>query len=63
MKAALALVIGLLVLLFIVVASLTNKSDLKRLQELKNKRRFGGKRLALAEEQELNELMKRYWWY
>jgi hypothetical protein len=39
------------------------KDDLKRLQELMNKRRFGGKKLPIAEQQELDSLAKKYWWY
>ena len=57
------IVISLIVLLLIVGASLYDKEDLQRLQTLKNKRRFGGKRLPLHEMPELDKLQRKYWWY
>jgi hypothetical protein len=61
--AAVGLVVGAVVLVAIAGASMWNTDNLKRYQELKNKRRFGGKRLSLPELEELNRLAKRYWWY
>jgi hypothetical protein len=63
MKEFVAIVVGIVVVLVIVISSMSNKGDLKRLQDLKNKRRFGGKRLPIEEQQELDNLAKRYWWY
>ena len=63
MKEIIGLVVGLIVVLVIVASSMSNKGDLKRLQELKNKRRFGGKRMPIEEQQELDALAKKYWWY
>ena len=57
------IIISLIVLLLIAAASWYDKEDLQRLQALKNKRRFGGKRLPLDELQELDRLQKKYWWY
>lgn len=56
-------IVGLAVVLFILVISLSNKGDLKRFQELKNKRRFGGKRLPPDEQAELDRLSRKYPWY
>jgi len=57
------IVVGCVVLIAIVLSSMWNKDDLKRLQELKNKRRFSGKRLPPDELAELEQLSKKYWWY
>lgn len=57
------LIVGAVVLIAIVGASLRNSDDLKRYQALKNKRRFSGKRLAASELEELDHLTKKYWWY
>jgi hypothetical protein len=56
-------VIAVIVLLLIVGASLYDKEELKRLQILKNRRRFGGKKLPPADLQELDKLQRKYWWY
>lgn len=63
MEVGIGLVIGLLVLVGIVSVSMGNKEDLARLQQLKNKRRFSGKRLPPAEMQEFERLSRKYWWY
>lgn len=63
MKVVVGLIIGVLVVAGILASSLQNKGDLKRLQELKNKRRFSGRRLSVEEAEELNRLQVRYWWY
>lgn len=60
---AIAIIIGMATLAVIALSSLWNKDDLKRLQELKNKRRFGGKRLSADEQAELEQLQKKCWWY
>lgn len=60
---AMELLIGLIVLALIVVASMWNKEELKAYQALKNKRRFGGKRLSAADQAEYERLSKKYWWY
>lgn len=57
------LLIGIAVLVLIVCAALWNKGDLKRLQELKNKRRFSGKRLPPDELAEFENLARKYPWY
>lgn len=62
-KGAIGLIIGAIVLVGIVGASLINKDDLNRYQALKNKRRFGGKRLSAAEQDEIDKLARKYWWY
>lgn len=56
-------IIGAIILLAIVGASMTNKDDLKRFQSLKNKKRFSGKRLSLGEQEEIAKLTTKYWWY
>lgn len=58
-----AWIIGLVFLVLIVLSALWNKEDLKRLQQLKNKRRFSGKRLSTDEQQELDRLQMKYPWY
>lgn len=62
-KAAIGLLIGLVVLVCIVGSSMSNREDLQRLQQLKNKRRFSGKRLPPDELEELDRLARKYWWY
>ena len=59
----LAFIIGALVLVAIILASISNKGDLERYQQLKNKRRFSGKRLAPSEQEEIDRLSRKYWWY
>ena len=56
-------IIGIIVLIAIVAASLTNKDDLNRYQALKNKRQFGGKRLSDSDKQEIDKLATKYWWW
>lgn len=56
-------IVGLVFVVLILIVSLTNKSDLKRYQELKNKRRFSGKRLPSEELAELDQLARKYPWY
>lgn len=56
-------IIGIIVFIAIVAASLTNKDDLNRYQALKNKRRFGGKRLSDTEKEEIDKLAAKYWWW
>lgn len=60
---AIGLVVGVVVLVAIAGASLWNSNDLKRYQELKNKRRFSGKRLSPPELEEFYQLARKYWWY
>lgn len=62
-SATIAAIIGVVILAAIALTSLWNKEDLKRLQALKNKRRFSGKRLSRDEQTELEHLQKKYWWY
>lgn len=57
------ILIGIVFFVLIVLSSLWNKDDLKRYQELKNKRRFSGRRLTPDEQAELDKLMVKYWWY
>ena len=57
------LIIGAIFLVAIILASLSNREGLKRYQQLKNKRRFSGKRLPPEELEEFNRLAKKYpWW-
>ena len=56
-------IIGAVVVALILIVSLTNQGDLKRYQELKNKRRFSGKRLPADELAELDKLARKYPWY
>lgn len=55
---SIGLFVSAVVLVAIVGSNLWNKDDLKRYQQLKNKSRFGGKRLPAAEQEELNSLSK-----
>lgn len=57
------IIVGIIVLVAIVGASFSNKDDLDRYQQLKNKRRFSGKRLTQEEQEEMNRLAQRYWWW
>lgn len=56
-------IVGLVVVALVLIVSLTNKGDLKRYQELKNKRRFSGKRLPSDELAELEKLARKYPWH
>ncbi|WP_404463066.1 hypothetical protein LG331_09820 [Vreelandella aquamarina] len=56
-------VIGAIVLAGIIGASLSNKRNLDRYQQLKNKRRFSGKRLTPSEQEEIDRLARKYWWW
>ncbi|MBO9872469.1 MULTISPECIES: hypothetical protein [Xanthomonas] len=56
-------IIGAIVLVGIIGASLSNKGDLNRYQQLKNKRRFSGKRLTPSEQEEIDHLARKYWWW
>lgn len=58
-----AIIVGAIVLIGIIAASLSNKGDLDRYQQLKNKRRFSGKRLAPQEKEEIDRLARKYWWW
>ncbi|MGY1408371.1 hypothetical protein ACW5EG_02125 [Luteimonas sp. A611] len=58
-----AFVIGVVFLLAIVAASLSNSGDLDRFQQLKNKRRFSGRRLSSDEQAEFDKLARKYWWW
>lgn len=62
-SATTAAIIGVVILAAVALTSLWNKEDLKRLQALKNKHRFSGKRLSRDEHTELENLQKKYWWY
>lgn len=62
-SATIAAIIAIVILAAITLSSLGKKENLKRLQELKNKRRFSGKRLSGEEHTELENLQKKYWWY
>ena len=57
------LIIGAIFLIGIIGASFSNKGDLERYQQLKNKRRFSGKKLTLDEHAEMNRLAQKYWWW
>lgn len=63
MKALVSIAVGLVVLLVVVVSVCLSQRDLTRLQELKNKRRFGGRRLLPVEAEELDRLLRKYPWY
>lgn len=56
-------VIVLVVLIAMIVASMSNRDDLNRYQQLKNKRRFGGKPLSPSELEEIERLSRKYWWW
>ena len=58
-----AIVIGGVVLVLILLVSMWDKEELQRFQALKKKRRFGGKRLSPADQQEYERMAKKYWWY
>lgn len=58
-----AAVVGAIVFVAIVCASLFNKGDLDRYQRLKNKRRFSGRRLSPSEQEEIDRLSRKYWWW
>ncbi|MFV0594837.1 hypothetical protein [Shewanella sp.] len=58
-----AFFIGAFVLVAIIGISFSNKGDLDRYQQLKNKRRFSGKRLTPSEQQEIDKLARKYWWW
>ena len=60
---SIGLIVSAVVLVAIVGSSLWNSDDLKRYQELKNKRRFSGKRLPALELEEFDRLARKYWWY
>lgn len=62
-SSAIATIIGVATLVAIVLSFFWNKEDVKRLQELKNKRRFGGIRLSAGDQRELERLLRKYWWY
>ena len=56
-------VIGAIVLVGIIGASLSNMDDLDRYQQLKNMRRFGDKGLTPSEQEEIDRLARKYWWW
>lgn len=56
-------IIGAVLLILLVLASLYNKGDLDRYQQLKNKRRFSGRRLSASEQEEIDRLSRKYWWW
>ena len=56
-------IIGAVVLLAIILASVSNRDDLARYQQLKNKRRFSGRRLSPQEQEEIDRLARKYWWW
>lgn len=60
---AVGVIVGIVVIVLIALSSLWNKEDLNRLQQLKNKRRFSGRRLSADEANELDRLKRKYWWY
>lgn len=62
-KGAIGFIIGMIVFLGIILSSIMNKEELKRYQSLKNKKRFGGRKLPISEQIELDDLAKKYWWY
>jgi hypothetical protein len=43
-------------------AKAAKRNERTRLQELKNKRRWGGKKLSLEEQAEFERLTIKYWW-
>ncbi len=63
MKTTIGVFVALVIIAIVAISSLLNRDELKRLQELKNKRRFGGKALPQAEAEELNALQRKYPWY
>ncbi len=60
---AIGVIVGLVVLVLILIVSATDKEELSRLQQLKNKRRFGGRKLSTDDAGELDRLQRKYWWY
>lgn len=58
-----ALIVGAFFCIAIIFASLGSKDDLGRYQQLKNKRRFSGKKLTPDEKEEADRLAKKYWWW
>lgn len=58
-----AVIISVLVLAGILWACMLDKEELSRHQQLKNKRRFGGKRLSAEDQAELDRLSQKYWWH
>lgn len=62
-RALIGLVIGAIVFALILLSSVWNSEDLRRFQELKNRRRFGGKRLSAGDQAEFDRLSRKYWWY
>ena len=57
------LLIGIAFLVLILLSAAWNKDGLKRYQELKNKKRFSGRKLSPQEQAEMDKLMVKYWWY
>ncbi len=57
------LVVGAIILIGIIGASLSGREELDRYQQLKNKRRFSGQRLTPEEQEEMNRLSQKYWWW
>jgi FtsZ-interacting cell division protein ZipA len=57
------IIIGAIFLIALVTAGLSNRGDLDRYQQLKNKRRFSGKRLTPDEREEMARLARKYWWW
>jgi hypothetical protein len=53
----------ILIVLTIAWAFVRSKGDLARLQLLKSRKRFGGKRLPPSEQAELERLSRKYWWH
>lgn len=60
---AVSLIVGLVFVVAIAGSSLWNKEELARYQALKNKRRFGGKRLSPEDQAEFERPSIKYWWY
>lgn len=58
-----SLVVGLIFAIAIAGSFVWNKDELARYQALKNKRRFGGKRLPPEDLAEFDRLTRKYWWY
>lgn len=60
---AISAIIGLVVFMLILIVSFTDKKELSRLQQLKNMRRFSGRKLSGEDARELDRLQRKYWWY
>ena len=63
MRFVIGLMVSVIVLVGIAISAHTNKDEVGRLQELKNKKRSGDKRLSHEDAAELDRLLRKYWWH